>query len=275
MVRHGSAIPASACLGNSGFAGKSGFSGASGEPSGRPRRSERRFSTISGRFSGRFSRFFEVTSRERLDSRRDGRNLYFCWQAQYFGGFADFTKKPKIDENCRKIAPPTLREQAARQKLDFFAPGRDLVSILVASARSRTLPGALSGVPGRPWRVSGRSRGAPRTPRDAPETLPRRHRDALGGHGVSREAPGTDFESILGAPSRFRDRFCIKFRVDFRVDLRTNFASELASERHTSRLSDCSGKREERCEAKSSTTQQQDCQGAFAKQESSTKRESD
>ena len=169
VVRHGSAIPASACLGNSGFAGKSGFSGASGEPSGCPRRSERRFSTISGRFSGRFSRFFEVTSRERLDSRRDGPNLCFCQQAQYFGGFADFTEKPKIDENRRKIAPTTLRERTARKKIDFFAPGRDLVSILVSSGRSQTLPGALSGVPRCPWTVSGHSRGAPRTPQDAPE----------------------------------------------------------------------------------------------------------
>ena len=139
MVRHGSAIPASACLGNSGFAGKSGFSGASGEPSGRPRRSERRCSTISGRFSGRFSRFFEVTSRERLDSRRDGPNLCFCWQAQYFGGFADFTEKPKIDENRRKIAPTTLRERTARKQIDFFAPGRDLASILVTPTRFRAL----------------------------------------------------------------------------------------------------------------------------------------
>ena len=172
VVHHGLAVPASACLENSGFAGKSGFSGASGEPSGCPRRSERRFSTISGRFSGRFSRFFEVTSRERLDSRRDGPNLCFCQQAQYFGGFADFTEKPKINENRRKIARTTLRERTARKKIDFFAPGRDLASILVASGRSRTLPGALSGVPGRPWRVSGRSQGA--------EHAPRRSRDAIG-----------------------------------------------------------------------------------------------
>ena len=166
-----------------------------------------------------------------------------------------------------------LRGRAAQRKLDFSAPRRDLASILVASARSQGLQGALSGVPGRPWRPSGHSRSAPGTLQDAPETLPRRLRDALGRRGASRETPSTDFESILGAPSRSRDRFCIDFRIDFRVDFRTNFASELASEWHTSRLSDCSGKREERCEAKSSTTQQQDCQGAFAKQKSSTERE--
>ena len=130
-----------------------------------------------------------------------------------------------------------LRDRTARTKLDFFTHGRVLASILVDSARSRTLPGVLSGVSGRPWRLSGRSWGAPGTPRDAPETLPRRLRDALGRHGASREASGTDFASILGAPSRSRDRFCIDFRVDFQVDFRTNFANELASEWHTSRLS--------------------------------------
>ena len=160
-----------------------------------------------------------------------------------------------------------LCERAAQEKLDFFAPGRDLASILVASGRSRTLPGALSGVPGRPWRVSGRSQGAPRTPQDAPETLPRRHRDALGGHGVSREAPGTDFESILCAPSRSQDRFCIDFRVDFRVDFRANFAKALASEWHASRLSGLA------LRSKKLDDTTKDCQGAFAKQKNSTARE--
>ena len=105
---------------------------------------------ISGRFPVRFSRFFEVASRERLDSQREGPNLCFCWQAQYFQGFADFTEKPKIEENRRKIAPTMLRERAAQEKLDFSAPGRDLASILVVSVRSRVLQGALSDVPGRP-----------------------------------------------------------------------------------------------------------------------------
>ena len=167
---------------------------------GRPRRSEMRFSTISGRFSGRFSRSFEVASRERLDSQREGPNLCFCRQAQHFQGFADFAEKPKIDENRQKIAPTMLRERTARRKLDFSVPGRDLVSIFVSSACSQALQGALSGVPGHPWRPSGRSRGAPGTLRDAPETLPRRLRDALRRHGVSGEGPGTDFQSILGAP---------------------------------------------------------------------------
>ena len=97
-----------------------------------------------------------------------------------------------------------LRERAAQEKLDFSAPGRDLASILVVSVRSRVLQGALSDVPGRLWGLLGRSRGAPGTPQDAPKTLPRRLRDALGRHDVSREGPGSDFESILGAPRRLR-----------------------------------------------------------------------
>ena len=206
VVRHGSAIPASACLGNSGFAGKSGFSGASGEPSGCPRRSERRFSTISGRFSGRFSRFFEVTSRERLNSRRDGPNLCFCQQAQYFGGFADFTEKPKINENRRKIAPTTLRERTARKQIDFFRSWTRL-------AVDFGLLGALPDAPGRPfWRpevpldslrtLPGRTEDAPRRSRDAigmllvatgrPERLPG---PVMSRFWVPRAAPGTDFAS--------------------------------------------------------------------------------
>ena len=66
-----------------------------------------------------------------------------------------------------------LRERTAQRKLDFSAPGRDLVSILVSSVCSQALQGALSGVPGHPWRPSGRSRGAPGTLRHAPETLHR------------------------------------------------------------------------------------------------------
>jgi len=104
---------------------------------------------ISGRFSGRFSRFFEVAVGERLNSQREGPTLCFCWQAWYETDISHFAKKPKIDKNRRKIAPTTLRERAAQEQLDFSAPGCDLASILVSSARSRMLQGALSGVPGR------------------------------------------------------------------------------------------------------------------------------
>ena len=162
------------------------------EDPGLPRRPEMRFSTISGRFRGRFSSFFQVSSHERLDSHRTGPNLSFCWQERYFEGFADLTKRPKIDKPWRRIAPPSLRERAAREKLDFFASGRDLASILIASARSRAVPGGLYCVPGRPWGLSGRSWSVPDTLKDAPKMLPRRLRDALGCHGAFREGPGSD-----------------------------------------------------------------------------------
>ena len=66
------------------------------------------------------------------------------------------------------------------RQLEFFVPGRDLASILVASARYQALPGALSGVPARPWRLSGRSWGVSGTARDAPETPPERSWAAWG-----------------------------------------------------------------------------------------------
>ena len=66
---------------------------------------------------------------------------------------------------------------------------------------------------------------------DAPETLPRRLRDALGRHGVSGEGPGNDFLRFWGSRGVSGDRFPIDFRDDFSFD----FASESASERHNSR----------------------------------------
>ena len=135
-----------------------------------------------------------------------------------------------------------LRERTAQRKLDFSAPGRDLVSILVSSACSQALQGALSGVPGHPWRPFGRSRGAPGTLRDAPETLPRRLRDVLGHHGVYGEGPGSDFQSILGPPEvslgiNFRSIFTVIFdRFCERVGQRTAKLSTVrCSDRHTLR----------------------------------------
>ena len=151
----------------------------------RPIGSEAPFSMVLGGSGGRFSWFSEVTSRERVDSQGEELNLCFCWQAQYFRGFAVFLRKPKVDGNRRKFASKTLLANAAREILDSFASRRALESILAASACCRTLLGALSGVPGRLCGLPGRSRGAPRTPRDAPETFPRSVRDALGCPGAS------------------------------------------------------------------------------------------
>ena len=49
----------------------------------------------------------------------------------------------EVFENRRKVAPARLHERAARKKLAFVVPGRDLVAILVALACSRELLGAL------------------------------------------------------------------------------------------------------------------------------------
>ena len=146
---------------------------------------------------------------------------------QHFQGFADVAEKTKIDENRRKIAPTMLRERTAQRKLDFSAPGRDLVSILVSSACSQALQGALSGVPGDPWRPSGRFRGAPGTLRDAPETLPRRSRDAFGtlldATGCPERVPGPIFSRFWVPRGVSRDRFSIDFLCDFRSILRASW----------------------------------------------------
>ena len=147
--------------------------------------------TILGRFGDRFSSFFEVASRERLDSQREGPNPVLYWQVLYFQGFADFAEKPKTDQNRRKTAPTMLRERAVQEKLDFSAPGRDLASILVVSVRSRELQGALSDVP----EHLRDSLGAPGARRGRPKTLPRRSRDAFGTLLDATMCP----ERVLGA----------------------------------------------------------------------------
>ena len=152
-----------------------------------------------GRFRGRFSSVSEVTSHKRLDSQRKGTNLCFCWQAQYFRGFADFTKKPNMHQTRQKIAPNSLRKRTAQKKIDFSVLGCDSAWILVDSARFRVVPGDLSGIPGRTRGASWRSPGAPGMPRDAPETIQRRLRDALGSCRASREGSRINFGSILGA----------------------------------------------------------------------------
>ena len=110
----------------------------------------RQFSVVRGLDFQRFSRFFEVPSRERFDRLRLGPHLRFCWQAQYFRGFAGSTKTCKIVETRGSIAPTTLPERAAREKTDVFHLQCDSTSIFVASARSRMLPGAPFRAPGRP-----------------------------------------------------------------------------------------------------------------------------
>ena len=97
---------------------------------------------------------------------------------------------------------------------------------------------------GRFYGSSGRSRGAPGTPQDATKTLPRSLPDTLGHHGASREGPGSDFESILGAPEHFRGSIFDRFSLCFSIDLASVLASKRDGSRRLCALTDT------RCEAK-------------------------
>ena len=127
----------------------------------------------------RFSLYFEVPSRGQFDGLRTGPHLRFCWQEQYFRGFAGLAKTCNIVETRGSIAPTTLPERAAREKLNVFHLQCDSASIFVASARSRMLPGAPFRAPGRPRGPSWRCWGVPWTPQAAPETLLGRPRGVL------------------------------------------------------------------------------------------------
>ena len=108
--------------------------------------------------------FFEVASYERVDSPYKWPTLHFCCHAQCFGGVADFTKKLKIEKNRRNVALTLLPKPAARTKLDFFAPGRDLASILVAPACSLASFLASERPSRAPGNAPGRSQDGPDTP---------------------------------------------------------------------------------------------------------------
>ena len=164
--------------------------------------------------------FFEVATRERLDSQREGPNLCFCWQAWYGIDISHLAKKPKIDKHRRKIAPTGLRDPAVRQKLDFFALCGASASKLIASARFRTPRGTPKKPPfftgtlfGTVWVLPGRSRAASGTLRIipasslgaliTPKTLPGA---ILGRFWKPRRLPGSDLASIF--VTDFQTDFC-------------------------------------------------------------------
>ena len=102
-------------------------------------------------------------------------------------------------KNRRKIASTTLHKRAARAKIEFCVPGRDLASILAAPERSRVF-----------WTLLLASRAALEDPLgdpgacwERPEMLPRRFWDAfrmiLGTTGRPERVQGTTL-SRFGVP---------------------------------------------------------------------------
>ena len=141
-----------------------------------------------------------------------------------------------IDKNLRKIAPTGLRDPGARKKLEFFVPGDESASKLIASARFQTPRGTPKKLPffmgtflGTFWALPGRSWGhrdifgVPRGVRKRAGTInfdaPDRPWESLGRFGRP--------ESILGAIlGRFwmpqgtpGSDFALFFDTDFHADL--------------------------------------------------------
>ena len=169
-----------------------------------PRRNFRRFWLDFGTdFSG-FSRLHRASDSTRSAK---GRTSVFAGRRSTFKGSQTSPKKrksTKIDEKLlRRCFANALHAESSIFPFSdatwrrFWSPRR-------APRRSRApflaCRVALGDSPGPPGERRGRSVMLPRHSRDAPETLPRRLRDALRRHGVSGEGPGTDFQSILGAP---------------------------------------------------------------------------
>ena len=152
----------------------------------------------------------------------NGRTFVSASRRSTFKGSQTLQKNRK----STKISDKSLRRcfaNAQREENEFSAPGRDLASILIVSACSGALQGVLSDVPVRSWRPSRHSRGAPRTLRDAPKTLPRRLRDALGRVGVSERVPGAILYRFWVPRGVSGYRFSIAFCDDFRFILRASW----------------------------------------------------
>ena len=130
-----------------------------------------------------------------------GRTFIFADRHSTFKGLLTLQQHRKsitIDQKSLRLS----FVHAPRNKNSIFViPGRDLASILVASARYQALPGALSGVPARPLGLSGRSWGVPGTLQDVSETTPERSWLAWGALRGSQDrfpffcvAPATPFD---------------------------------------------------------------------------------
>ena len=116
--------------------------------------------------------------------------------------FREVRQVPK--KACRSEKNAMKKHFNFSRKIDPRSSGKNEPNRACYKNRLKNATGATLGAPasilGRFCGSSGRSRGAPGTPQDATKTLPRSLPDTLGHHGASREGPGSDFESILGAP---------------------------------------------------------------------------
>ena len=150
--------------------------------------------------------------------------LCFCWPAWYETDISLFAKKPKIDENRWKNRSDNASRTRSAKKTRFF--------------RSRTrlgvdfsLLGALPGAPGRPFWRPGAPLATLRTlswrAGDAPETLPRRSRDAFGTlldvTGCPERVPGAIFTRFWVPRGVSGDRFSIDFHNDCRSILQASW----------------------------------------------------
>ena len=123
-------------------------------------------------FWDRFLSFFEVALRVRPDSQREGTNLCFCRQVQYFQVLtlgSEIENRPRLAQHCSHDAP----RRSHTQKTQFFRfrarLGVDfgLLGMLPDPPRRSVC------VPGRLWELSGHARDVPRTSRDASWGRPR------------------------------------------------------------------------------------------------------
>ena len=97
-----------------------------------------------------FSRFSTALVLEQFESLQNWPTLTKHRNLRCFRGFRRLCEHTKNRQKSTTNRSDNASRAHRVKKLDFFAPRRDLASILVASARSGTLPGVLLGVPGCP-----------------------------------------------------------------------------------------------------------------------------
>ena len=135
------------------------------------RRDFRRFQVDFGIDFGGFSSLRHASRSTRSTK---ARTFIFADRHSTFKGLLTLQQHRKSITIDRKSLRLCFANAPRNKNSMFFIPGRDLASILVASARYQALPGALSDVSAHPLEPSRRSWDVPGTAPDAPETPPER-----------------------------------------------------------------------------------------------------